>query len=395
MKIKKVLALMLSVTMAAAMLAGCGDKTNGTSSDQGETTEAVQDMGPRSAGVPIADNAVDFAKSLKLGWNLGNTLDAVGGKTVDSETAWGQPVTKKELIDFVKESGFTSIRIPVTWGSHIDENYNIDPAWMARVTEVVDYAIDDGLYVIINTHHDCDYYYPSEEKFSEGEAYIKALWTQICENFKNYDESLIFESMNEPRLTNTNKEWWFQSNDPEGVASIECISKLNQVFVDTVRSTDGYNTTRYLMVPSNAASPDNALHDAFVMPTDPANRLMVSVHAYSPYDFAMNATGYDTWDGSKINDLGFMDKLNDKFIKNGYGVVIGEFGATNKDNLESRVAWAKDYTGKAASLGISCILWDNGGTKVGGENFGMINRLTRTVYYPDILSAMVASYEEN
>ncbi|MGN1119428.1 MAG: glycoside hydrolase family 5 protein, partial [Oscillospiraceae bacterium] len=227
-----------------------------------------------------------------------------------------------------------------------------------------------------------------------SERYIRAIWTQIAENFASYGDSLVFESMNEPRLAGTGKEWWFADNDPEGVASIEVIVKLNQVFVDTVRSSGGMNASRFLMVPSNAAAPQNALNAAFTMPNDPAGegRLLVSVHAYSPYDFAMNASGYSTWDGSRANELSFMDQLNEKFIKNGYGVVIGEFGATNKDNLADRVAWATDYTGKAASLGIPCFLWDNGGTRVGSENFGMIDRNSLSVYYGDILNAMLASY---
>lgn len=391
---KKILAIVLSAAMAAAMLTGCGKKEDKPAENGGtEQTAAVSQV--NFPEISIADNAVDYAKAMKLGWNLGNTLDAVTSKSLDSETLWGQPKTTKELIQFVKDSGFTTIRIPVSWGQHTtDENYTIDPAWMARVNEVVDYAVEAGMYIILNSHHDCDYYYPTEEKFSEGEKYLRSIWTQIADNFKDYDERLIFESMNEPRLTGTNKEWWFQDNDPEGVASIQVIVKYNQIFVDTIRAGEGYNKTRFLMVPSNAAAPQNALNDAFTMPTDTAaNRLMVSVHAYSPYDFAMNEKGTKVWDGSKLGELNFMDDLSKKFIENGYGVVIGEFGATNKDNLEDRVAWAKDYCGKAASLGISCVLWDNGGIKVGGENFGMIYRIPKTIHFPELLEAMLEAYK--
>lgn len=392
---KKILAMIMSAAMTAAVFTGCG-KAVEKPADNGEadvTNAAVSEV--TFPEIAIADNAVDYAKSMKLGWNLGNTLDAVTSSSLDSETMWGQPKTTKELIQFVKDSGFTTIRIPVSWGQHTtDENYTIDPAWMARVNEVVDYAVESGLYIILNSHHDCDYYYPTEEKFAEGEKYLKSIWTQISENFKDYDERLIFESMNEPRLTGTNKEWWFQDNDAEGVASIKTIVKYNQIFVDTVRAGEGYNKTRFLMVPSNAAAPQNALNAAFEMPVDTAeNRLMVSVHAYSPYDFAMNDKGYKVWDGSKSGELNFMDNLSKKFIENGYGVVIGEFGATNKDNLEDRVAWAKDYCGKAASLGIPCVLWDNGGTKVGSENFGMIYRIPKTIHYPELLDAMLEAYK--
>lgn len=379
---KKILSALCSVLMLSSVLvsfSGC---------------DSTDSKNENDADVANATESVKFAAGLKMGWNLGNTLDATDANDLESETSWGQPKATKELIEFVKKSGFTSIRIPVSWGNHTDKDFNIDKDWMKRVTEVVDYAIDAGLYVIINSHHDCDFYYPTEERFEKGEKYIKTVWAQIAENFKDYDEKLVFESMNEPRLKDTPKEWWFQNGDIDGLISIRCINKYNQAFVDTVRASGGNNATRYLMVPSNAASPENTLNSSFELPTDTANRLMVSVHAYKPYDFAMNAAeGYKDWDGSKIGELSFMDQLNDKFIKNGYGVVIGEYGATNKGNLDARVAWAKDFTGKAASLGISCFVWDNGGTETGDENFGLINRDTLSLYYPELTNQMINCYK--
>lgn len=122
------------------------------------------------------------------------------------------------------------------------------------------------------------------------------------------------------------------------------------------------------------------------------DRILVSVHAYSPYDFAMNAAGYKVWDGSKAGDLNFIDKLNETYVQKGVGVVIGEFGATNKDNLEDRVRWADDFTKRAVENKISCMLWDNSGTKVGTENFGMIDRIGKKVYFPEILEAMTKNY---
>lgn len=387
---KRIIAFLAAAAMMMS-LAACGKQDTAADDNAAATTAATE---PRVAPeLAIADNAVDFVKNMKLGWNLGNTLDALGDGSLKDENSWGQPTTTQELIDFIKESGFTTIRIPVSWSKHVDADYNIDSAWMDRVQEVVDYAYYDGLYVIINSHHDCDMYYPTEDKAEQGAKYLEKVWSQISERFKDYDERLIFESMNEPRLMNTSKEWWFSSTDPEGVASIECIVKLNQVVVDTVRKSGGYNETRYIMVPSNAANADNALNNAFTVPTDPANRIIVSVHAYSPYDFAMNAAGYKDWDGSHENELGFMDKLANKFIDNGVGVVIGEFGATNKDNLEARVAWAESFTKKASELGISCILWDNGGIKVGSENFGMVNRIAKGIYFPELLEAYLKYYK--
>lgn len=389
--IKKTLSAIAAAVMAVSLFAGCSKAEPAVQEPVVTESESYVPLAPYEQKVEIADNAVDFVKNMKLGWILGNTLDATGSG-MSSETSWGQPMTTKELIDFVKDSGFTTIRIPVSWSNHVDVTYTINEEWMDRVNEVVDYAIDNGLYVILNSHHDNDKYYPTSEKYEQSSKYLTTIWKQIAERFKDYDEQLIFEGMNEPRLSGTNKEWWFADNDADGIDSIETVSKLDQDFVDTVRAAGGYNKTRYLMVPSNRADAWTAMHKSFTLPNDPANRLIVSVHAYTPYDFAMNENGYSNWDGSKQNELSFMDNLKSTFIDKGVGVVIGEFGATNKDNLEDRVRWADDFTKKAAENGISCVWWDNGGTKVGTENFGMVDRIGKKIYYPEILDTMLKNY---
>lgn len=138
---KRFLTTLLLAACMLSSLTGCGSKAN---EREGNGT------------LPIADNSVDFAYSLKLGWNLGNTLESTGTRLLNAETAWGQPKTTKEMIDYVKEAGFTGIRIPVTWSSHMNDDYTIDEMWMDRVQEVVDYGLDAGLYVILNSHHDCE-----------------------------------------------------------------------------------------------------------------------------------------------------------------------------------------------------------------------------------------------
>lgn len=337
----------------------------------------------------------EFAQLLKFGWNLGNTLDANSVKGMDSEICWNQPRVTQELISYVKEVGFTTIRIPVSWGNHVDENYRIDDEWMERVKEIVDYAYNENLYVIINSHHDNDYYYPSEENYDNAEKYITTIWAQIAEEFKNYDNHLVFESMNEPRLSGTDMEWWFEMGNPTGKAAIERICKLNQAFVDTVRTSGGNNDKRFLMVPSYAANVDFAFNSSFSMPEDSAEKLMLSIHAYTPYDFAGNPNGYSDWDGSKNYEFNFMGKLKALFVNEGYGVVIGEFGATNKGNDKARITWGKNYTGKAQSFGIPCIIWDNGATGIGEENFGVINRDKLELSFPDLFDAYIGPYLNN
>lgn len=325
MRIKSIL-LILTLT-GLMILAGCAGKNSQRTIDadaiEGKEAEAATPEAADKEATPVAaakedivdiDNvsSTEFAAFMKMGWNLGNTLDAntVGG--LESETCWGQPTTTKELIQYVKSEGFTSIRIPVSWGKHTDENYSIDPQWMARVREVVDYAYDEGMFVFINSHHDNDYYYPSEENMENATRYISTLWAQIAEEFKDYDNHLVFESMNEPRLAGTDIEWWFNAGDPKGEAAIKRICSLNQTFVDTVRAGGGNNANRFLMVPSYAASQDFALNKSFSMPEDLANRIMLSVHAYTPYDFAGSASGYKEWDGSKTTEFNFMGKLMSK-----------------------------------------------------------------------------------
>ena len=151
-----------------------------------------------------------------------------------------------------------------------------------RVQEIVDYAIEEGMYVIVNVHHDNDkqYFYPDETHYDRSASYLSAIWTQMAEAFKDYDDHLILESLNEPRLVGTKYEWWIDKNNDQCKDAVSCINTLNQLFVDTVRASGGSNATRWLLVPGYAASPDGALNDGFAMPNDTANRTILSVHAY-------------------------------------------------------------------------------------------------------------------
>lgn len=420
----RLLGRMLAMVLSAALvigMCGCGEQVPAESTtevaesvtveknDATDKTEAVEETQETEeqttaeevvasniyeAG-PIADNAVDFAANMKMGWNLGNTLDATDGSGLGSETSWGQPEATQELIRYIKEAGFTTIRIPTSWHNHM-VNGVIDSAWMDRVQQVVDWSMDAGLYVILNSHHDNvknKGYYPAAEYEENSITFLTNVWTQVAERFKDYDEHLVFESMNEPRLRDTAKEWYFAADDAEGIACIKLIVEYNQLFVDTVRKSGGYNETRFLMVPSAIASPDNAMNSAFEMPKDTIeNHLILSVHAYTPYNFAMNADGYKSWSSDKAGELNFITKLRDQFCKAGYGVCIGEFGATNKDNLKARCSWAKAYTGRCEQYGLSCILWDNGSTGIGEENFGMIDRKNLSVYFPELLEAYLEAF---
>ena len=365
----------------------------------GEPSELVPDVQVDKYQVPESEG-MDFIKELYLGWNLGNTFDAadVGNISaeheMDYEKAWCGDFTKIENIAAVKAAGFKTIRIPVSWHNHVDENDRISRAWLTRVKEVVDWCLDMDLYVIVNTHHDNaeDFYYP-DTAHMERSKYLTAVWSQIAETFKDYDEHLILESLNEPRLVGTDYEWWIDRNNAQCKDAVACINTLNQLFVDTVRASGGTNATRWLLVPGYAASPDGALNPDFAMPDDPQNRVILSVHAYRPYNFALNKAGTKEWSLDNAGDtgdiVGFMDNLYAKFVLNGVPVLIGEFGAMNKDNLENRVAFSAYYTACARAHGMSCLWWDNNAFAGSGENFGLLYRKSSTFNYPEIVQALL------
>ena len=241
----------------------------------------------------LPDNeAIKFVEDMGAGWNLGNAFDAASDNNLpnemDFETTWCRAKTTKELIKQVAASGYKTIRIPVSWHNHVDKSFNISENWLSRVKEVVDWSLDEGLYVIINIHHDVmeGYYYPSSKYYKTSEKYIKKIWTQLSEIFKDYDEKLVFETINEPRLTGTNFEWWYSIWNPEKevIDAFECINKLNQVAVDTIRSCGGNNKNRYIMVPGYDTDGEEkgALSKHSKMPMDSVkNRLILAARINS------------------------------------------------------------------------------------------------------------------
>lgn len=355
----------------------------------------------------IPDNeALRFIRDLEIGWNLGNTFDASDcnwlSNEMDYESAWCGAKTTQGLIKELKNAGFKTIRIPVSWHNHVDENYNISPAWMDRVEEVVGWALAEDMYVIINIHHDNaeDFEYPSYDKLDHAKAYVTKIWSQIADRFADYDEHLIFETMNEPRQVGTNNEWWINVSSDVGKECMDCVNQLNQAIVDVIRKNGkGYNTSRYIMAPGYCASADYVIADGYKLPEDPKaaaeNRIIVSVHAYTPYNFALNQ-GSGSTDVFNIKtkkgtgDIdGFMKKLYDKFVSQGIPVLIGEFGALDKNNIDSRMQFAAYYTYNARHYGMSCLFWDNNAYKTSGENFRLIDRKSLTWVFPEIVDQMM------
>ena len=245
------------------------------------------------------------------------------------------------------------------------------------------------MYIIINTHHDEKIF-----KFTNAEAdnsliIFKRLWTQIAVQFQNYNEKLIFEGLNEPRTKGGENEW-------DGGTSAERVklNKYHQVFVDTVRAAGGNNSKRFLMITPYAASAGQTAVDGLVLPNDTTvDSLIVSIHAYAPYNFALNTnSAFNTWSTGNSTDtsaiINALTPAHTKFVSKGIPVIMGEFGAMNKNNDAVREAWAEYYVQQARNRQIPCFWWDNASTAGTGELFGLLDRNTNAIVYPQVMAGL-------
>lgn len=393
MKFSKVTAV-LAATVMMFSFAACGNKSDNDGAADADNTSV-------SEPAPMRDiPSTELVKEMKVGWNLGNTLDSTitnpKGTELPSdwETAWGQPVTTKAMIDSVAAQGFNVLRVPITWEGKFGEgpDYTIDPDWLARVNEIVDYGIDDDMFVIINVHHE-EWHMPTYENEAAAQEILTALWAQIADHFKDYNEKLIFEGLNEPRLKGTPMEWNGGNDEARDV-----INHWNAAFVEAVRNSGGNNKLRHLMVtPYAASSMDKVLND-FAVPDD--DKVIVSIHAYLPYTFALadNAQGTTEWSADNPADTNDIDmlmaNLKDRYLDKGRAVIIGEMGTRNRMNTEARAQCARYYSEAAHNAGIPICWWDNNAFVGGGENFGLFDRKTFEWRYPDIISALMAPFTE-
>lgn len=355
--------------------------------------------------VPAGDNEAfaadvmtpfEITEAMQLGWNLGNTLDAYKSTPaegiyesygLESETCWGNPKTTQALIDTVKAKGFNTIRVPVTWFQHVDKNnnYKIDDAWMARVKEVVDYCYNNDMYVILNLHHEEPYQNRSTlgADYEEISGYVTSLWSQIAAVFADYDQHLIFETMNEPRAEGTDHEWWGPTQE-----EVDTINKINADALKVIRAAKGgQNETRLVMMPGYCASSDTTMMSKVVLPED--DFVAVSVHAYTPYKFTMaekddsgNTVDHSTFtEGYKNELINVMDGIRSTFSDKDIPVILGEFSSSNFGNTDARVEWAETYISTTKAYGIPCVLWDNNVEKNnGGEAHGYVKRSDNTWY---------------
>ena len=379
-----------------------------------EGTNPEPAAAPAYSGSFASYSSVQFAAKMQSGWNLGNTFDAnstgdKANKGLSTETSWGMPATTQAMINTVADKGFKTLRIPISWHNHITDetNYTIDSEWLARVRTVVDWALAKDMFVIINIHHDnlsssemaTTYGFSvnlNSNQQTASKKYIKRIWQQVASYFKNYDHRLIFELLNEPRDLDTNNKG-FGSTDAEVEERNSIIKSYEQEALTAVRSIGGKNTDRFIMVPYYAASPWR--NQGWSLPADSANdRLLISTHAYDPYNFAMgdmSVTNFTTDVANELTNL-FTNCINSKWVSRGTGVVMGEGSCTDKDNLAERLKWFEDYVSKAKAVSCPLILWDNmttnstGGTDV-AERHGYFNRNSLTWFFPTLVEKMIST----
>jgi aryl-phospho-beta-D-glucosidase BglC (GH1 family) len=335
--------------------------------------------------------ASQVAGQITVGWNIGNSLEAIS-----NETAWGNPAINQQLINSVKAAGFNAVRIPASWDIHANQTtLQIDPAWMARVKQVVDYAYGQGMYVILNIHWDGGWL--EEHPFFANQAAVnqkqRAYWTQIANQFRDYNERLLFAGTNEVHAD-------FGTPTAEHITVQQ---SYLQTFVDAVRATGGNNASRTLVVQAYNTNIWHGLN-FFSLPTDTiSNRLMVEVHHYDPYDYTLNPSGSCLYWGAPFPIQGacgwaqesyhddLFARVKAEWIDLGVPVMIGEYGVATRPNLnlESRQYYLEYVNRVAAANGIKTFYWDNGVLPTQTNGFALFNRNNGAVVDQGALDAVL------
>ena len=354
----------------------------------GEITYAIP---PDSTGMSSLPS-IQFADQMQIGWNLGNSLESIGG-----ETNYGNPLVTKQLIDSVKAAGFDAVRIPVAWSKFSNEtDFTIDATWMSRVEEVVNYALDNDLYVIMNEHWDGGWMQPTYADQEYVNNRLEAMWTQIATHFRDYGDHLLFAGTNEVLVEGD------YGTPTEEFYTVQ--NSFNQTFVNAVRATGGKNVYRYLVVQGFNTNIDHTVSFAEIPEDVVSDKLMMEVHYYDPYNFALNENsditqwGNDAEDPSKVDSWAnesYVDsqfqKMKTNFIDEGVAVILGEYGAISRTDVEGHDAYRQYYdqyiTQAAAQNGMIPFYWDNG--FAGNHGFALFDRADGTVLETELLKGML------
>lgn len=332
--------------------------------DQPQDDDANQDSGVDHSA------SLDYVKALGAGWNLGNSFDGVNTALEEEdllEIAWGNPVVVKELIQAVKEKGYDSIRMPMTLYRRFDENtYKIDETWLARYKEVVDWAVEEGLYVMVNIHHDSWLWLSRWDGNKESVEYKKftALWEQVADYFKDAPEQVFFETINEPTFEATGS-----------ISAQDKLDAINQAAYDAIRNSGGNNDTRMIVIPTLNTNHEDTKSTAtynFIENLHDEN-IIATVHYYSEWVYSANLgkTGFDEvlWDSDytpRVSADQFFEQLEKSFLSNGIGVIVGEYGLLGYDSASQvnqageELKYYEYMNQKANEYDVCLIFWDNG-----------------------------------
>lgn len=335
-----------------------------------------------------------IVSDMKIGWNLGNSLESPSPKNPrasldEYETSWGNPLTTKNMITEVIKAGFNTIRIPVTWGKLMQGSDNkINDKWLDRVQDVVNYAYNEGVYVIVNVHHEDKWLFlGNKEAEMNAMKILNNLWLQIAERFKEYNNHLIFETMNETRLIETIDEWTIGN-----IEARKIINKFNEIAINAIRSTGQNNITRPIIIKTIGARYNaEAIKDIIVPNND--SRIILSVHAYVPYHFCMVQDESDYWGTNKDKEelSQIINAISEASKEKNLPVIIGEFGTINKNNENIRAKYSSYFIKTAKKRGIVCILWDNNivSDEYKSLSYAIFNRKDLSWRFPKILRAII------
>ena len=315
-------------------------------------------------------NAMELVKEMKAGWNLGNSLECTDHKRTHEvkryETLWGNPVVTEEDIIAVKKAGFRTVRVPVTYYDHCDNNGNIDKEWLDRVEEVVNYVLKNDMYCVLTVHHDTGenaWITTNPQKLEKNSKILENLWKQISTRFQNYNYKLVFEGMNE--ILDSKNQWGGSTAEDYNV-----VNELNQVFVDTVRKCGGNNANRFLVTNVYASSVSESVMAAYKLPKDFAiNRIIVDIHDYEKT--------------AERQDVVF-NLINKYFISKNIPVIIGEYGInTTSGTSKSINEYVKNIISRASEKGITCFWWDD------GTKMRLLQRGTKRWFWPSVVKNIV------
>lgn len=367
MKIKKIAAA--AISMCTLMTVSCGCSTA-----EAVNTEAASTESSAAAEEEIVKEmtTMEVVQEMGLGINLGNTFESCGSwisntSVTNYETGWGSPVVTKEMIQGYKDCGFGVLRVPVAWSNMMQDNYTINPDYIARVKQVIDWALESDLYVIMNIHWDGGWFADFADDGKREECFVKyeRIWTQLSEEFKDHSDRLMFESLNEEG--GWDEIWNRYSNQGDKEKSFGILNEINQKFVDIVRGSGGNNEKRHLLIAGYNTDIVLTCDEAFKMPDDPAGRCAVSVHYYTPSTFAILEADADwgkaqtEWGSdSDVAELKRnMDMLKTTFVDKGIPVIIGEYGTSTKNKTPEMIRkYLSSVCEAGYTRGICPVLWD-------------------------------------